>query len=100
MRAICRAASITARWPRWTPSKLPIATTAPLGIAAVGVVSRIMVKPGIMCKEFFSKKRFRVKHVPGLDPAMAVRNQVYAGCVDLSALKRVKTMDARVGAGP
>jgi len=29
---IARAAVITARWPRWTPSKLPIATTAALGI--------------------------------------------------------------------
>src|SRR5258707_10656135 len=39
---------MTARWPRWTPSKLPIATTDPLGIAAAGVVSRITVKPGAM----------------------------------------------------
>src|SRR5437667_12324018 len=46
VRAICSAAAITARWPRWTPSKLPIATTDPLGIAAAGVVSRITVKPG------------------------------------------------------
>src|SRR2546429_2996217 len=43
-RPICSAADITARWPRWTPSKLPIATTAPLGIAAAGVVSRMTVK--------------------------------------------------------
>ena len=43
-RPICRAAAITARWPRWTPSKLPIATTAPRGISAAGVVSRITVK--------------------------------------------------------
>jgi len=43
-RPICRAAAITARWPRCTPSKLPIATTAPFGMAVAGVVSRITVK--------------------------------------------------------
>src|SRR6185295_18380128 len=43
-RPIRRAASITARCPRWTPSKLPMATTAPRGISAAGVVSRITVK--------------------------------------------------------
>src|ERR1700761_5412904 len=43
-RPIVSAASITARWPRWTPSKLPIATTIPLGIAAWGVESRITIK--------------------------------------------------------
>ena len=42
------AASITARWPRWTPSKLPMATTAPRGISAAGVVSRITVKPVVI----------------------------------------------------
>src|SRR5690349_11036227 len=42
-RPIRSAAPITARWPRWTPSKLPIATTVPLGIAEAGVVSRITV---------------------------------------------------------
>src|SRR5215475_14225881 len=43
-RPIRSAAPITARWPRWTPSKLPIATTAPLGIAEAGVWSRMTVK--------------------------------------------------------
>ena len=47
-RPIRKAASITARWPRWTPSKLPMATTAPRGISAAGVVSRITVKPGVI----------------------------------------------------
>src|SRR6266700_294587 len=46
-RPISSAAAMTARWPRWTPSKLPIATTAPLGIALAGVASRIVVKAGI-----------------------------------------------------
>src|SRR6185369_9404372 len=48
LRPICRAAAITARWPRWTPSKLPMATTAPLGIASAGVVSRMTVKPFVI----------------------------------------------------
>jgi len=39
---------ITARWPRWTPSKLPIAITVPLGISAAGVASRITVKSGVI----------------------------------------------------
>ena len=47
------AASITARWPRWTPSKLPIATTAPRGIAAAGVVSRITVNSGVISRDVF-----------------------------------------------
>src|SRR5665213_1577981 len=50
MRPISIAAAITARWPRWTPSKFPIATTVPLGIAAGGVVSRIMVKAGVIAR--------------------------------------------------
>ena len=47
-RPIRKAASITARCPRWTPSKLPMATTAPRGISAAGVVSRITVKPVVI----------------------------------------------------
>src|ERR1700738_1472198 len=47
-RLICSARAITARWPRCTPSKLPSATTVPLGIAAAGVVSLITVKPGVI----------------------------------------------------
>ena len=39
---------MTARCPRWTPSKLPMATTAPRGISAAGVVSRITVKPVVI----------------------------------------------------
>ena len=38
--ARARAASITARWPRCTPSKLPIAATAPLNCATRGELSR------------------------------------------------------------
>ena len=41
---ISRAAAMTARWPRWMPSKLPIATTIPFGIAEGGVWSRMIVK--------------------------------------------------------
>src|SRR5262245_39975441 len=53
-RPICRAAPITARWPRWTPSKLPIATTAPLGMVAAGVVSRITVNLDGISLRFWS----------------------------------------------
>ena len=37
---------MTARWPRCTPSKLPMATTLPFGMSAAGVESRITVKAG------------------------------------------------------
>src|SRR5215475_3386111 len=53
-RPIRSAAPITARWPRWTPSKLPIATTAPLGIVEAGVVSRITVNLDVILRGFWS----------------------------------------------
>ena len=37
LRRACSAAPITARWPRCTPSKLPIATTAPASAPGVAV---------------------------------------------------------------
>ena len=47
--AMRNAAPMTARWPRWTPSKLPIATTHPRGMGALaGVVSRITLKAVVM----------------------------------------------------
>ncbi len=48
LRAMSMAAAITTRWPRWTPSKLPIATTAPRTISFWGVVSRMTEKLGVM----------------------------------------------------
>ena len=79
-RPICRAAAITARWPRWTPSKLPIATTAPLGMAAAGVVSRITVKSdvisGILRRQGMDTRRW------GRDRDAAAADEVKPGRTD------------------
>ena len=49
--------AITARWPRWTPSKLPIATTIPLGIAAAGGGIADHGKVGASFQQFFGLVR-------------------------------------------